>query len=483
MVDLECDELMRPAEAGVRLLARRQLEEAREAASRLADPEDAEAVHDLRVALRRLRSTFAAYRTLLTPDATSDALPRVCRIAARTGATRDAQVALDWLRAERDALRPGERALLTALVESLEGRASVQDIHAGDKIARDLARVERELENPPARDVRSSSLAAAASSALQAAAAELEDALAHVEGDDDVRREHEARIVAKRLRYLLEPVRKLTPDGAALLADLKLLQDLLGERHDRDVLGATLRAALERASIANAQALTAAIRARDSRAERRLRARRLENLLLALLRRLHGQRERIFAEFARNWLAGRSARFFDRVREFNVALRQIDDSNLEIERKYLLRELPERVRSAEAIEIEQGYLPGERVRERLRRATGPRGTQLTRTVKLGSGVMRSEDEDELSAAEFARLWPLTAGARLRKRRHLVPEGELVWEIDEFLDRALVLAEIEIPRADTEVTFPEWLAPVVVREVTDEPAFTNLRLACESSSSS
>jgi len=49
----------------------------------------------------------------------------------------------------------------------------------------------------------------------------------------------------------------------------------------------------------------------------------------------------------------------------------------------------------------------------------------------------------------------------------VPDGELVWEIDEFLDRPLWLAEIELPSADTEVRVPEWLAEYVVREVTGE----------------
>ncbi|MGH2899473.1 MAG: CYTH domain-containing protein, partial [Solirubrobacteraceae bacterium] len=85
---------------------------------------------------------------------------------------------------------------------------------------------------------------------------------------------------------------------------------------------------------------------------------------------------------------------------------------------------------------------------------------------------------ELPEAEFARLWPLTAGARLRKRRHRVPDGALVWEIDEFLERPLVLAEIELPTAQTEVRVPAWLETWIVREVTDEPAYTNLRIACE-----
>jgi adenylate cyclase len=58
----------------------------------------------------------------------------------------------------------------------------------------------------------------------------------------------------------------------------------------------------------------------------------------------------------------------------------------------------------------------------------------------------------------------------------VAEGSLVWEIDVFSDRDLVLAEIELPADDTAVNLPPWLAPHVVREVTDEAAYVNLNLA-------
>ena len=137
------------------------------------------------------------------------------------------------------------------------------------------------------------------------------------------------------------------------------------------------------------------------------------------------------------------------------------------------------MRGAEALEIEQGYLPGATVRERLRRAVGPRGATCTRTVKLGTGLVRAEFEEEMPPSEFERLWPLTEGARLRKRRYRVPENELVWEIDEFLDRELWLAEVELPAADTEVVVPEWLEPWLEREVTDDPRYANVRIALTS----
>jgi len=492
MIELEPDEVQRPAEAGARLVALRQVAEAQAACRRLPDPSDREAVHDFRVALRRLRSTLAAYRAYLEPDATRDALRRVGRIAARTGATRDAQVALDWLRAERDEMRPARSAMLDPLCGSLEAQISAQHASSCVGLVKRFARIERELRTSletyqarvsPAGDFRSASFVCVASDVLKTTAAELESALARVTGPDDVLAEHEARIVAKRLRYLLEPLCRLTPDGLGLLAELKLLQNLIGDRHDRDLLGATLRAAVEQAAISNARALAASIRARNAREERRLRARALENLLLELLQRSREQADAMFAELAADWLGEKSARFFAHVADFAASLRQLDAANVEIERKFLLRELPPRVHGAESIEIDQGYLPGGTVRERLRKAVSSRGSRLTRTVKLGTGVVRAEFEEELPETEFARLWPLTAGARLRKRRYLVPDGTLVWQIDEFLDRVLVLAEIELPTVDTEVALPEWLAPSIVREVTDEAAFGNLRLACEPSSDS
>ncbi len=487
MVELGPEDVRRPAEAGTRLIAMRLLDEACTACARLPDASDADAIHDLRVALRRLRSTLAAYRDSLDPDVTGEALANLGRLSSRTSYARDAQVALDWLRSERAELRPARARALDPLVDALEARIAAQQARESEDLAAEFAKVERELRASletyrarvaPVGDARPATLAAVASAALQTTAAELEASLANVTGRDAVAAEHVARIVAKRLRYLLEPVRRLSPDGAALIDDLKDLQDLIGDRHDRDVLGAMLVSALEQAALASSGAIAAAIGARDPARERRARARALENLLIELLRRSREQADALFEQFAERWLGEKGAAFFARLADFTSALRELDSANLEIERKYLLRELPERVRGAESTLLDQGYLPGGVVRERLRRAVGSRGARFTRTVKLGTGVVRAEFEEELPEVEFERLWPLTAGARLRKRRYRVPAGALVWEIDEFLDRALVLAEIELPTADTKVDVPEWLEASIVREVTDEPAFSNLRLACE-----
>lgn len=150
---------------------------------------------------------------------------------------------------------------------------------------------------------------------------------------------------------------------------------------------------------------------------------------------------------------------------------------LEIERKYLLRALPSMPRVLDVLEIEQGYLPGERLLERLRRQRHRDGTvRCFRTIKLGSGVQRTEIEEETDARTFDYLWLLTARRRLTKRRYLVPEGDDTWEIDEFTDRTLFLAELEFDDPARQVVIPRWLEPVLIRDVTDERAYTNRSLA-------
>jgi CHAD domain-containing protein/CYTH domain-containing protein len=485
VVELERTEVLRPAAEGARLVALRQLDEARAALARVADVEDDEAIHDVRVALRRLRSSLAAYRPLLDEDTALRGLARAGKLAGQMGGARDAEVWLVWLVAKREGARRRRRAALDALAAELEAKLRLERGRAIEGLGDRFEELEAELRASlstyaasvtPARAPAAPTFALAVSDALRAASAELEHALSAVTGPDHARDEHLARISAKRVRYVLEPARALVDGSAEVLARLRRLQDLLGDRHDRDRLAEMLRAALERAALATAQGLSAAVAARDARADRALHARPTENALLELLRGAREESDALFAELASEWMFEKSAELFSRIGEICESLRRLGAPTQEIERKYLLRGLPERVRGVESSEIEQGYLPGGAVRERLRRAVGPRGARHTRTVKVGAGIARAEFEEEVAPSVFARLWPLTEGARLRKRRYRISDGELTWEIDEFLDRPLVLAEIELPAEDTPVEPPEWLAPWIVREVTGEPEFSNLRIA-------
>jgi CYTH domain-containing protein len=182
--------------------------------------------------------------------------------------------------------------------------------------------------------------------------------------------------------------------------------------------------------------------------------------------------ERIRTEFG----GAATLPLFEGVERIVTSLDARARSGVEIERKYLLSALPREMQVVVVKEIEQGYLPGKNLVERLRRVAADGEVRWFRTVKLGAGLVRTELEEACAQSLFEAMWPSTEGKRLTKRRHVVPEGALQWEVDEFTDRALVLAEIELPSADAIPSIPEWLAKYVVREVTDDPAYVNYNLA-------
>ena len=150
----------------------------------------------------------------------------------------------------------------------------------------------------------------------------------------------------------------------------------------------------------------------------------------------------------------------------------------EIERVWLLSAVPAIPAGAERWTIEQGYLDAASgVEGRVRSITHPDGRrEFVHTIKSGEGLVREETERPISAEDFDRLWPATVGRRIRKLRHRVREGALIWEVDEFLDWPLAMAEVELPDASTEVTPPAWLRGVLGREVTNDPRYRNSALA-------
>ena len=82
----------------------------------------------------------------------------------------------------------------------------------------------------------------------------------------------------------------------------------------------------------------------------------------------------------------------------------------------------------------------------------------------------------MSVDLFESMWPLTQGRRVRKIRWVIRQDGKVWELDEFIDRDLVLLEVELSDVHEQVTLPSWATPLIDREVTDEPEYTNHQLA-------
>ncbi|MBV9009590.1 MAG: adenylate cyclase [Verrucomicrobia bacterium] len=151
-------------------------------------------------------------------------------------------------------------------------------------------------------------------------------------------------------------------------------------------------------------------------------------------------------------------------------------SSREIERKFLIKRFPVEILQSRHFEIAQGYLVNETGGRHIR--LGKRGIVASLTFNVGRGTAREEREVPLSPAQFAILWPATAGRRLRKTRYEVKWKRHIVEIDVYhgRNRGLIVAEVEFPTEASCRTFrpPAWFG----REVTGEKRYSNIRLARE-----
>lgn len=153
-----------------------------------------------------------------------------------------------------------------------------------------------------------------------------------------------------------------------------------------------------------------------------------------------------------------------------------DSFSTEIERKFLLKRVPDNLEKYPRAEIEQGYLAidsgGHHVRLRKK------GDARSLTYKRDYGIRREEREIRLTADQFEALWPATAGRRLTKIRYDLPRGKRMIEIDVYrgVHEGLVVAEVEFPDEKSCVEFeaPDWFGA----EVTGDQRYSNLKLACE-----
>jgi adenylate cyclase len=151
-------------------------------------------------------------------------------------------------------------------------------------------------------------------------------------------------------------------------------------------------------------------------------------------------------------------------------------SSREIERKFLLKQLPERLKQARRCVIAQGYLAAEPGGRHVR--VRKKGETASLTFKVGRGTHREEREIKLSPKQFAALWPATVGRRLYKLRYEMPWKNFLIEIDIYRrkHKGLVVAEVEFPNPTVcrEFKAPAWFG----REVTGNKRYSNVRLATE-----
>jgi adenylate cyclase len=148
--------------------------------------------------------------------------------------------------------------------------------------------------------------------------------------------------------------------------------------------------------------------------------------------------------------------------------------NQEIERKFLVKELPENLSKYPSTEIIQGYLAitEDATEVRVRK----KGDRYFLTVKSGFGLQRQEVEIDISKDQFEKLWSMTEGRRIEKVRSEIDHSGMKIELDIYkgILNGLIVAEVEFLSIDQAKSFIplDWFG----REVTEDERFKNKNLA-------
>ena len=143
----------------------------------------------------------------------------------------------------------------------------------------------------------------------------------------------------------------------------------------------------------------------------------------------------------------------------------------EIERKYLVKQVPENLASYPFHEIEQGYLCTEPV-VRIRR----QDEEYYLTYKSKGLMIREEYNLPLTKDAYFHLREKIDGRLISKRRYLIPLDPYTIELDVFHSPKddLILAEVEFPSEEDALTFtpPDWFG----EDVTNSSLYHNSNLS-------
>ena len=145
----------------------------------------------------------------------------------------------------------------------------------------------------------------------------------------------------------------------------------------------------------------------------------------------------------------------------------------EIERKFLIKKIPDNLDEYKKVVLEQGYLsvnPVVRVR---------RQDESYYLTYKGKGLMKREEYNlPLTKESFEHLIKKADGNIIRKNRYIIPieNTNLKIELDVFEKpfEDLVMAEVEFESVDEANSFvmPEWF----LKDVTDDKNYQNSTLS-------
>ncbi|MBR5712119.1 MAG: CYTH domain-containing protein [Lachnospiraceae bacterium] len=155
---------------------------------------------------------------------------------------------------------------------------------------------------------------------------------------------------------------------------------------------------------------------------------------------------------------------------------------MEIERKFLLKMLPEDLESYPHAELEQGYLASRGTTVRIRRTddtyclTIKRKPEERELADSKQAIVNVEIEETIDADLYERLSKHLMSPMLRKTRYRIPHLSYIIELDIYhgVLTGLATAEIEFPSIEEAglSELPDWFG----EEVTNDRRYRNSFLA-------
>jgi len=149
----------------------------------------------------------------------------------------------------------------------------------------------------------------------------------------------------------------------------------------------------------------------------------------------------------------------------------------EIERKFLIKEIPENIESYPKKKIIQWYLKDVNDQKiRIRKSIMNWITEYIQTIKKWDWLIRKEYEEKLSKKTFYELWKKVWNRYLEKTRYILPYKKNIIELDiykwEF--KWLITAEIEFKNP---IEAKKFIIPKRFdKEITNNKKMTNANLA-------
>ena len=145
--------------------------------------------------------------------------------------------------------------------------------------------------------------------------------------------------------------------------------------------------------------------------------------------------------------------------------------NIEIERKFLIKELPSVFE--ETIDIKQYYLSNNKnMVQRLRIFN--KDNAIMSFKEKTSKMSKYEFEYNIPLEDANKMISIADAPFIDKKRHIIHIDSLKWEIDEFLgkNKGLIIAEVELKTENQSINIPNWIG----KEVTNDKKYYNYNLA-------